>query len=187
MVLPGREIRRSGLRSPSARRPLGSSCAFSCSGWSQPTPRGSRTNALDVGQQRGQRRRWCDRWTVRPLRCCQHRRQQLLRSASHRHDEMQSAYDGVRRVVRSALHLWLLAALPEGQDRLRSSLRHRGERVVGCVLTEEPVPLVQRSELATPRDAAYTNVISAPRRAERGIHRPRRTRNTTFDEVAPAG
>ena len=118
----------------------------------------------DVGQQRGQRRRWCDRWTVRPLRCCQHRRQQLLRSASHRHDEMQSAYDGVRRAVRSALHLWLLAALPEGQDRLRSSLRQRGERAVGCVLTEEHVPLVQRRELATPRDAAYTNVISAPRR-----------------------
>ena len=153
----------------------------------QPTPSGSRTNALDVGQQRGQRRRWCDRWTVRPLRCCQHRRQQLLRSASHRHDEMQSAYDGVRRVVRSALHLWLLAALPEGQDRLRSSLRQRGERAVGCVLTEEHVPSVQRSELATPRDAAYTNVISAPRRVERGIPRPQRTRNTTFDEMRLGG
>ena len=152
----------------------------------QPTPSGSRTNALGVGQQRGQRRRWCDRWTVRPLRCCQHRRQQLLRSASHRHDEMQSAYDGVRRVVRSALHLWLLAALPEGQDRLRSSLRQRGERAVGCVLTEEHVPLVQRSELATPRDAAYTNVISAPRRVGRGILRPQRTRNTTFDEKGEA-
>ena len=95
---------------------------------------------------------------------------------------MQSAYDEVRRVVRSALHLWLLAALPEGQDRLRSSLRQRGERAVGFVLTEEHVPSVQRSELATPRDAAYTNVISAPRRVGRGIPRPQRTRNTTFDE-----